>query len=330
MRHAAITGIGSYLPERRLTNADLEVMVDTTDEWIRTRTGISERRLAADGEATSHLATAAGRAALADAGVAPSEVDFVVVGTSSPDHIFPSTAALVQDALSLSCPGVDIMAACTSFIFALQHATSMIEAGRATCVLVIGADALTRHVDFTDRATCVLFGDGAGAVVVQSADEAGVLGIDLGTDGSGAEVLKVPAGGSALPCTPERIEQGLHYVQMAGSEVFKFAVRMIPDTTERALASSEMSVDDITWLVPHQANKRILDTVADRLGLDRACVVSNIEHVGNTSAASIPLALNDLYTSGQLRPGDVVALVGFGAGLTWGAAIVRWTKEPTR
>jgi 3-oxoacyl-[acyl-carrier-protein] synthase-3 len=328
MTHATIIGIGAYLPERRLTNADLEVMVDTTDEWIRSRTGISERRIAAEWQATSHLAVEAGRAALADAGIDASEIDFVVIGTSSPDHIFPSTAALVQDALGLGCAGVDVMAACTSFIFALQHATSMIEAGRATTVLVIGADALTRHLDFTDRRTCVLFGDGAGAVVLQAADTPGVLGIDLGTDGSGADVLKIAAGGSALPCTAERIDQGLHQVQMIGSEVFKFAVRMIPETTVRALSASGLTTEDITWLVPHQANKRILDTVADRLGLDHCRVVSNIENVGNTSAASIPLALHDLYTSGQLRPGEVVALVGFGAGLTWGAAIVRWTKEP--
>ena len=330
MRHATITGIGAYLPERILTNAELETIVDTNDEWIRSRTGISERRLAADGEATSHLATRAGIAALADAGVAAGDVDFVVVGTSSPDHVFPSTAALVQHAMGLSCPGVDIMAACTSFIFALQHATSMIEAGRAATILVIGADALTRHVDFTDRRTCVLFGDGAGAVVLQAADEPGILGIDLGTDGSGADVLKIAAGGSALPCTPERLEAGDHYVRMVGSDVFKFAVRMIPATTRRALAASNLSESDVTWLVPHQANQRILDTVADRLGMDHSRVISNIENVGNTSAASIPLALNDLYTSGQLRPGDVAALVGFGAGLTWGAAIVRWTKEPTR
>lgn len=330
MRHAAITGIGAYLPERILTNAELETIVDTNDEWIRSRTGIAERRLAVDGEATSHLATRAGIAALADAGVAAGDVDFVVVGTSSPDHVFPSTAALVQHAMGLSCPGVDIMAACTSFIFALQHATTMIEAGRAATVLVIGADALTRHVDFTDRRTCVLFGDGAGAVVLQAADDPGILGIDLGTDGSGADVLKIAAGGSALPCTPERVEAGDHFVRMVGSDVFKFAVRMIPATTRRALAASNLSESDVTWLVPHQANQRILDTVADRLGMDHSRVVSNIEKVGNTSAASIPLALNDLYTSGQLRPGDVAALVGFGAGLTWGAAIVRWTKEPTR
>jgi len=329
MQHASIIGVGAYLPERTLTNADLESMVDTTDEWIRTRTGIASRRIAAVGEATSQLATAAARAAMADAGISPAEVDFLVVGTSSPDHIFPSTAALTQAALGLSCPGVDVMAACTSFVFALQHATVMIESGRARTVLVVGADALTRHVDFTDRRTCVLFGDGAGAVVLQASETPGVLGIDLGTDGTGADVLAIPAGGSAAPCTPERVAQGLQYLRMSGAEVFKFAVRVIPETTERALEASGLRVSDVDWLVPHQANSRIIDTVADRLGMPHERVVSNIEHVGNTSAASIPLALNDLYTSGDLRPGDVIALVGFGAGLTWGAAIVRWTKGLT-
>jgi 3-oxoacyl-[acyl-carrier-protein] synthase-3 len=222
------------------------------------------------------------------------------------------------------------MAACTSFIFALQHATSTIESGRARTVLVIGADALTRHVDFSDRGTCVLFGDGAGAVVLQRSEEPGVLGIDLGTDGSGADMLTIPAGGSAMPCTPERLAEGLHYLRMNGNEVFKFAVRMIPETTQRALSASELTVADLDWLVPHQANQRIIDTVADRLGLPPERVVSAIEHVGNTSAASIPLALHDLYTVGNLRPGMTVALVGFGAGLTWGAAIVRWTKGPAR
>ena len=326
MTHAAIVGIGAYLPERRLTNADLEAIVDTTDEWILTRTGIRERRLAAEGEATSDLAVAAGRAALADAGLSPNSIDFLVVGTSSPDHIFPSAASLVQEKLGLSCGGVDVNAACTSFVFALQHGTSLIESGRAGTVLVIGADALTRHIDFTDRRTCVLFGDGAGAVVLTASDEPGILGIDLGSDGSGAGILTVPAGGSAMPCTVERIEAHLNTIQMSGGEVFKFAVRSIPNTTLRALAASGLGVDDVAWLVPHQANQRILDTVADRLGLAHERVFSNIELVGNTSAGSIPLALNDLYTGGNLRPGDVLVLVGFGAGLTWGAAVVRWTK----
>lgn len=326
MTHAAIVGLGAYLPERRLTNADLESLVDTSDEWIMTRTGIQERRLAAEGQATSDLGVLAARQAIADAGLAPSDIDFLVVGTSSPDHIFPSTAALMQDKLGLACAGVDVMAACTSFVFALQHGAALIEAGRAKTVLVVGADALTRHVDFTDRRTCVLFGDGAGAFVLQAAPEPGVLGIDLGTDGSGADVLAIPAGGSAMPCTPERLEAGLHYVRMAGGEVFKFAVRVIPETTERALTASGLTVDDVTWLVPHQANQRILDTVADRLGIAHERVFSNIALTGNTSAASIPLAVHELYTGGNLRPGDVLVLVGFGAGLTWGAAVVRWTK----
>ena len=326
MPHAAIIGVGSYLPEQRLTNIQLESLVDTSDDWITSRTGISERRLAAEGQATSDLALEAGQRAVLDARLHASEIDLLVVGTSSPDMIFPSTAALAQAKLGLSCPALDVMAACTSFIFALQHATCAIESGRARTVLVIGADALTRHVDFTDRRTCVLFGDGAGGVVVQASEAPGVLGIDLGTDGAGADVLSIPAGGSAMPCTRETLEAGLHHVQMAGSEVFKFAVRVIPETTERALAASRLTVRDITWLVPHQANQRILDTVADRLGMPHERVFSNIALTGNTSAASIPLALDDLYTSGNLRPGEVLALVGFGAGLTWGAAVVRWTK----
>lgn len=326
MTHAAITGIGAYLPAQVLTNADLELMVDTTDAWITARTGISERRIVGAGESTSTLGAEASRRALADANLAASDLDLIVVGTSSPDHIFPSTGALIQRAIGATCPAVDVMAACTSFIFALQHATVSIESGRVRRVLVVGADALSRHVDFTDRGTCVLFGDGAAAAVLEAADEPGVLGIDLGTDGTGADVLAIPAGGSAAPCTPERLAAGEQFVRMAGAEVFKFAVRAIPDTTQRALAASGMGVEDLTWLVPHQANQRILVTVAERMGIPAEHVFSNIATVGNTSAASIPLALHDLYTGGQLKPGDVLALVGFGAGLTWGAAIVRWTK----
>jgi 3-oxoacyl-[acyl-carrier-protein] synthase-3 len=330
MTHAAITGVGAYLPERRLTNADLELTVDTSDDWIATRTGIRERRVVGEEESTSTLGAAAARAALRDAALTADDLDMIVVGTSSPDHIFPSTGALIARAIGATCPAVDVMAACTSFIFALQHATATIEAGRARRVLVVGADALTRHVDFTDRGTCVLFGDGAGAIVLEAGDEQGVMGIDLGTDGTGADVLSIPAGGSARPCTVERVAAGEHFLKMAGSEVFKFAVRVIPDTTRRALSASGLNIEDVAWFIPHQANQRILDTVAERLGVGTERVFSNIERTGNTSAASIPLALNDLYTDAQLHTGDVLALVGFGAGLTWGAAIVRWTKGPRR
>ena len=326
-RHAAIVGIGSYLPERKLTNADLESMVDTTDEWIVTRTGISERRLARPEEATSDLGAAAGRRAIESAGLQPADIDLLVVGTSSPDYIFPSSAALIQETLGLTCGAFDVMAACTSFIHALYTAASAIESGRATRALVIGAEALTRHVDFTDRATCVLFGDGAGAVVLEAREEPGVEAVVLGTDGSGADLLKIPAGGSALPATEERCAQGLQYVQMNGNEVYKFAVRVIPSATKAVLEMSGHQLSDLAWLVPHQANQRIIVTVAERLHMPPERVFSNVALTGNTSAASIPLALDDLYTSGRLAPGDLLALVGFGAGLTWGAAIVRWVLD---
>jgi 3-oxoacyl-[acyl-carrier-protein] synthase-3 len=327
MTHAAITGVGAYLPPHVLTNEDLERLVDTSNEWIISRTGIRERHIVSEGQATSDLAAEAARAALDDAGCSPEDIDLFVVGTSSPDMVFPSTACLAAAKIGLTCPSLDVMAACTSFIYALHHATSVIESGRARRALVVGAEAFTRLIDFTDRGTCVLFGDGAGAFVLEASDEAGVLGIDLGADGSKPDILQVQAGGSAMPATCELLEQGMHFVQMNGSEVFKFAVRVIPETTKMALAASDLSVDDITWLVPHQANQRILNTVAERLGVPHERVVSTIETMGNTSAASIPLAVHHLYTVGNPSRGDVLALVGFGAGLTWGAAIVRWTKE---
>ncbi len=323
--HAQIAGIGSYLPQRRLTNTDLEKMVDTSDEWITTRTGITERRLAEEGQATSDLAQIAAQRAIDTAGVAPGDIDLLIVGTSSPDMILPSTASLVQHRLGLACPAYDLNAACTGFVYALEAGVTAIESGRHRVVLVVGADALTRHVDFTDRSTCVLFGDGAGAVVLKVAAEPGVLGISLGSDGSGADLLAIPAGGSAAPATRERIEAHEHYVKMSGNEVFKFAVRVIPRVTLEALAQSELELADLDWLVPHQANQRIIAAAADRLGMPSDRVFSHVSMTGNTSAASIPLALDDLYTSGRLAPGNTLALVGFGAGLTWGAAIVRWT-----
>jgi len=325
MTYAAITSVASWLPERRLTNADLERLVDTSDEWIRTRTGISERRVAAEGEATSDLAARAGTLALQRAGLTASDVDMLIVATSSPDMAFPSTACLAQAKMGLTCPAFDINAACTGFIYALELAASMIEADRLKTVLVIGAEVLSRMVDFTDRTTCILFGDGAGAVVVQASETPGILSVHLGADGTGADLLTVPGGGSAEPLTPELIAQGARFIHMSGNDVYKFAVRAIPRVTKQAVAESGLALADVDWLVPHQANERITLTVGESLGIPHEHVVNSIAMTGNTSTASIPLALDGLYGSGDLKTGDVLALVGFGAGLTYGAAIVRWT-----
>jgi len=327
MTFAAITAVASWLPERRLTNKDLERMVDTSDEWIRTRTGISERRVADEADATSDLAARAGTLALERAGIAPADVDMLIVATSTPDMGFPSTACLAQAKMGLTCPAFDLNAACTGFIYALEVAAAMIEADRLKTVLVIGAEILTRVVDFTDRTTCILFGDGAGAVVLAASEDPGILSVHLGADGTGADLLTIPAGGTARPLTPELIAEGEQYIHMSGNEVYKFAVRAIPRVTKQALAESGLEVADVDWLVPHQANQRITDTVGESLGIPHDHVVSAIANTGNTSTASIPLALESLYLSGRLHKGDVLAFVGFGAGLTYGAAIVRWTKE---
>jgi len=324
-RNAIIVGTGSYLPGKTLTNADLTRLVDTSDEWIVTRTGIRERHMIEDGCATSDLAFEAARRALECAGIEGSQVDLLVVGTATPDSPFPSTACVTQAKLGLTCPAYDVNAVCSGFIYALMCGVTAIESGRASTVLVVGADALTRHIDFTDRSTCVLFGDGAGAVVLQASETQGVMSIILGADGKGGDLLKIPAGGTAAPCSEETLRNREHYVHMNGNDVFKFAVRIIPKVTIQALEATGNTVDDLTWLVPHQANRRITDTIEERLGIDDSRVYSSVEYTGNTSAASIPLALDDLYTSGRLAPGDLIALVGFGAGLTWGAATVRWT-----
>lgn len=326
MPFAQIAGIGSYLPERRLTNADLERMVDTSDEWIRSRTGIRERRVVAEGESTSDLAARACEAALADAAVSKDEVDMLILGTTSPDYVFPSTACFVQAKLGLTCPAFDVVAACSGWVYGLQIATDAIENGRARTVLVVGAEALTRMLDFTDRTTCVLFGDGAGAVVLRAGDEPGVQCVRLGADGTGAETLK---GGfaAANPPSAEGMARHEQFVQMDGKEVYKFAVNVVPKAVEQVLADCRMGWDDVRWFLPHQANERITQACSDRLGVPAEKVVSAIAPVGNTSAASIPLSLDGLYTAGNLTAGDEIVTVGFGAGLTWGAAVIRWTKE---
>jgi len=324
-RYATIIGTGSYLPDTIMTNADLKRMVETSDEWIMSRTGIRERHIVSENETTSDLAAKAAAVAIERASAAFTDIDLLLLGTTSPDYIMPSTACVTQSKLGLSCPAVDLMAACSSFVYALQAGAAAIESGRADTVLVIGAEALTRLVDFTDRSTCVLFGDGAGAVVLGVSDKPGVETIVLGADGTGAGHLIIPSGGAASPMTVERAQTHQQFVKMNGGEVFKFAVQIIPRVTAEVLEKSEHTLDELAWLIPHQANKRIVDTIGDRLDIDPERIYLNVGQTGNTSAASIPLALDDLYTNGRLRPGDLIALVGFGAGLTWGAATLRWT-----
>jgi 3-oxoacyl-[acyl-carrier-protein] synthase-3 len=326
MTHARITGIGSYLPEGLLTNADLERMVDTSDEWIMQRVGISERRIVGPGESSSDLAARAALAAVADAGIEPGDVDMLIATTSSPDYSIPSTACMTIWKMGIACPAFDVMAACTGFVYGIQVAVDAIAAGRARNVVVVGAEAVTRHIDFTDRSTCVLFGDGAGAVVLSAAEEPGVMCVELAAEGAPPDTLSIPVG-SAAPPTVESCTQREHYLRMAGGDVYKFALRAVPEITQRVLAKCGLAVDDLRWLVPHQANQRIMDGVAERLGMPAEKVFSNIRDVGNTSSASIPLALDRLYTTGNLAAGDLVGIVGFGAGLTWGAAVIRWTKE---
>jgi 3-oxoacyl-[acyl-carrier-protein] synthase-3 len=323
---AGILGMGVYVPTKVLTNFDLEKMVDTSDEWIRIRTGISERRIAGDDEATSDLAVKAAEAALEDAGIKAEEIDLILVATSTPDMIYPSTACLVQQKLGIKgCAAFDIQAVCTGFSYALATASQFIQSGMYKNILLIGSDAMSKHINWKDRGTCILFGDGAGAFVMGRVDNGyGVLSNFLAADGSGADLLKIPAGGTQNPGSEETIRNGLHYVQMRGNEVFKFAVKIIPEASLAALDLADLKVEDIDYFVPHQANIRIIDSAIHRLGVPKEKTVVNLSKYGNTSTASIPLALNDVYKSGDLKRGNILLFVGFGAGLTWGANVVRW------
>ncbi|MDI6817059.1 MAG: beta-ketoacyl-ACP synthase III [Actinomycetota bacterium] len=326
-KHAAgIAGMGVFVPEKILTNADLEKMVDTSDEWIRVRTGIIERRVVEGDTATSDLAAEAAKNAIKDAGIKADDIDLILVATSTPDMIFPSTACLVQSKLGIAgCAAFDLQAACTGFVYGMTVASQFIETGMYETVLLIGADAFTRHVNWEDRGTCILFGDGAGAVVLKRAEAGyGLISSYLAADGRGADLLKIPAGGSANPGSEETVRDRLHCVQMNGNAVFKFAVRILHEAAIGALENAGMLVEEIDYLVPHQANIRIIDSAAARLGIDMKKIIVNLERYGNTSTASIPLALNDLYLSGKLKRGDNLMFVGFGAGLTWGANIIKW------
>jgi 3-oxoacyl-[acyl-carrier-protein] synthase-3 len=326
-RWAQISGWGMYVPERVLTNADLARVVDTSDEWIVSRTGIRERHIVSDErETTSTMAVRAARRALRVANLAPSQVDLVIVATAMPDYPFPATACLVQDALGAVRAGAfDLSAACSGFIYALSVASSFIRSGAADHVLVIGSETLSRMADWTDRNTCVLFGDGAGAVVLSASTErSGVLASELGSDGSGGELLIVRAGGSRAPASYNTVSNGEHYLWMNGREVFRFATTIMPKATESVVRSAGWQLADLDLVIPHQANIRIIESSIKRLGLPPEKFFVNVERYGNTSAASIPIALCEAVAQGRVHPGDKLVLVGFGAGLTWAAAAVEW------
>jgi 3-oxoacyl-[acyl-carrier-protein] synthase-3 len=326
-RWAQISGWGMYVPERVLTNDDLARVVDTTDEWIVSRTGIRERHIVSDErETTATMAVRAARAALLVANLAPNQIDLVIVATTMPDHPFPATACLVQDALGAPHAGAfDLSAACSGFIYGLSVASGLIRSGGASHVLVIGSETLSRLMDWTDRNTCVLFGDGAGAVVLSASTErAGVLATELGSDGSGGELLMVPAGGSRAPASHETVSRGDHFIKMNGREVFRFAATIMPKATETVVRKAGWQLADLSLVIPHQANIRIIDSSIKRLGLPPERFFVNVDRYGNTSAASIPIALCEAATQGRVHPGDKLVLVGFGAGLTWAAAAIEW------
>ena len=323
---AGILGTGHYAPEKVLTNFDLEKMVDTTDEWIRTRTGIETRHIADTSENTSDLCVKAAEKAIEMAGISANDIDFVLVATASPDYIVPSTACMVQDKMGMKKAGaMDISAGCSGYIYALATASGMVKAGICRYVLIIGAEILSRLVNWKDRSTCILFGDGAGAAVVGPLEDGfGLLASDLGSDGSFGDILCIPAGGVAERVTHEAIEDGRIYVHMDGTDVFKAAVRHMEDTTKKALEKAGLVKEDIQLFIAHQANNRIIQALAKKMELPEEKVYVNVNRYGNTSAASVGIALDEAVRSGHVKHGDIVVLTGFGAGLTWGCDVMRW------
>lgn len=323
---AAITAVGGYVPEDRLTNADLEKMVDTTDEWIRTRTGVEERRiLKGEGKATSDMVVPAVQELCRKRGIEPSEIECLIVGTVTPDMVFPSTANLACHKLgAVNAWGFDLAAACSGFLYSLSVGAALIESGRYKKVVVVGADKMSSIIDYTDRATCIIFGDGAGAVLLEpSTDpESGIIDSILRSDGGGAPHLHMKAGGSLNPASHETVDKKMHYAYQEGQPVFKAAVKGMADVSYELLERNNLTGDDIAWLVPHQANKRIIDATADRIGLSHDKVMLNIQRFGNTTAATIPLCLWEWES--QLKKGDNLVLAAFGGGFTWGAIWVKW------
>src|SRR5215470_10195569 len=323
-KHVTITGLGAYAPERVVTNDELSQLVDTSDEWIMERTGIRERRIAADEQALSDLSLPAARQALEQAGITGADVDLLIVATVTPDMMFPSTSAILADQLGAKdAAAYDLSAGCTGFMYAIAQAYGMVASGLSRRALVVGGDVLSRILDWSDRSTVVLFGDGAGAVVLEPSAEAGFLGFELGADGAGGEHLWLPGSGSRQFEEPEK------YVKMNGREVFKFATRVLVSSAEDVLAQCGAGVEDVEVYVPHQANVRIIDHATKKLGIPSERVVINVDRYGNTSSGSIPLALAEAQVDGRLRAGGLLLMTGMGAGLTWGSALMRWTMGPT-
>lgn len=325
MKRAGIAGLGFSVPKKILTNADLERMVDTSDEWIRTRTGISERRIAEKGTGVSDLAAEAARGAMKKAHVKPEEIDLIISATTTPDMPLPSTACIVQEKIGArNAAAFDLGAACAGFVYGLVTGEQFIRTGTAKTVLVLGADLISSFIDWSDRSTCVLFGDGAGAAILKEASHGGVLASVLGSDGRYADLLKIEAGGSKHPATAQTVAKHEHYLKMSGSEVFKLAVRGMADATTAALERAGVKKDDVVCFIPHQANRRIIDAVSERLDFPKEKVFVNLERYGNTSAASCAIALAEAVDQGKIKKGDKIVLATFGSGLVWGAMVLEW------
>ena len=327
MQYAHITGWGMSVPESVLTNDDISKMVDTNDTWIRERTGIQERRIAREDQFASTLAVEASIKALRVANLRPTDLDLIICSTSSPEYIFPATACLIQDQLGATKAGAfDLLAACSGFIYALNMGAQAIRSGSIKNALIIGSETLSRFVNWKDRSTCILFGDGAGAFVLQASDQpGGVLSAVMHSDGSGSDLLTIAGGGSHYPSNEASILDGKHYIQMDGNEVFRFATRVMASATEEVLACAGLTKDQVQWIIPHQANIRIIKAAARGLNLPMERFIVNVEKYGNTSTASIPMAMVEALERGQIQPGEKIVMVGFGAGLTWGALAAEWT-----
>ena len=325
MQGVRIAGVGHYAPERVLTNADFEKMFDTSDEWIVTRTGMRERHIARDDEPTSDMALAASRTAIARAGITPAEVDCIIVATVTPDFIFPATACILGSKLGIEgIPAFDIEIACSGFIYGLTVASSLVRAGLYRNVLLVGAEKLSSITDFTDRSTAILFGDGAGAAVLQAADDDSFLSSVLGANGSDPSALYIPKGGTKDPFVPDDISSNRNKIAQNGREVFRFAVNKMIEASDAALAKANLRYADVDFLIPHQANRRIIDAAAKHMDIPSEKLIVNIDRYGNTSAASIPIALSETFEAGRLKKGDIIVFVGFGGGLSWGALAWKW------